>query len=219
MANNVTTTELELALQQLAQAMGLSVVEYVQSLGYATVEDISLSITAIQAQIDAITELDDTNGAESLAEKIKAINDILATDAGAIEGILTQLLENKTATQTVASDLALVDARLELVKATVEDEELKVEGLETAVAGIETTIAGLGTAIEGLQAGSEAERLEALKMDICAIGNKFRTGLGLALIDCDAPTDPVDPVDPVDPTDPTDPTGSGDDLEGDGFIF
>lgn len=95
MAENITTTELETALQNLAEQQGLSVVEYVQSLGYATVASVSTSVESLQAQIVAITELDGENGVESLAEKLKAINAVVTDESGAVQAIYTKIQENK----------------------------------------------------------------------------------------------------------------------------
>ena len=97
MADNVTTEELEQALKDLANSMGLSVKEYVESLGYATVEDLVASKADLQAQITAITELDADNGAESLAEKIAAINAVVSDEDGVVQNILGKILENKQA--------------------------------------------------------------------------------------------------------------------------
>jgi len=95
MAENITTTELETALQNLAEQQGLSVVEYVQSLGYATVSAVETSVSGLQAQITSIVELDAENGVESLAEKIKAINSVVTDENGVVQSILTKILENR----------------------------------------------------------------------------------------------------------------------------
>ncbi|MDO8454087.1 MAG: hypothetical protein Q7S59_05905 [Sulfurimonas sp.] len=95
MAENITTTELELALQNLAEQQGLSVVEYVQSLGYATASAVETSVSGLQAQITSIVELDSENGVESLAEKIKAINSVITDENGVVQSILTKILENR----------------------------------------------------------------------------------------------------------------------------
>jgi hypothetical protein len=94
MADNVTTEELELALQQLAEGMGLSVVEYVQGLGYATVADVESDVNGLQSQINAILELDAENGVESLAEKVNAINAVISDENGVIQAIYTKIQEN-----------------------------------------------------------------------------------------------------------------------------
>jgi len=112
MADNVTTDELEQALQDLASEMGLSVKEYVESLGYATVAELQAAEANLQAQITAITELDADNGAESLAEKIAAINAVISDENGAIQNILGKILENKQAildevTRATAAEAAL----------------------------------------------------------------------------------------------------------------
>jgi len=112
MADNVTTEELEQALSDLASEMGLSVKEYVESLGYATVADLQASNEGLQAQITAITELDADNGAESLAEKIKAIHDVVSNEDGVVQEILNKILENKQAILDEVSRATAAEAEL-----------------------------------------------------------------------------------------------------------
>jgi len=95
MADNVTTDDLEKALQDLASQMGLSVKEYVESLGYSTVEELSTAISGVQSQIDAITKIDADDGVETLAEKIQAINSVISNSDGEIQQILSLIQENK----------------------------------------------------------------------------------------------------------------------------
>lgn len=94
MADNVTTEQLEISLQDLASEMGLSVVEYVQSLGYATVADVNADVASLQNQINSIIELDGENGVESLAEKVNAINAVLSDENGVIQAIYSKIQEN-----------------------------------------------------------------------------------------------------------------------------
>jgi len=113
MADNVTTDELEQALQDLANEMGLSVKEYVESLGYATVEELTTSKADLQAQITAIVELDADNGAESLAEKIQAIDAVISDEDGVVQNILGKILENKQSVLDEVSRATAAEADLQ----------------------------------------------------------------------------------------------------------
>jgi len=113
MADNVTTDELEQALQDLANEMGLSVKEYVESLGYATVEELTTSKADLQAQITAIVELDADNGAESLAEKIQAIDAVISDGDGVVQNILGKILENKQSVLDEVSRATAAEADLQ----------------------------------------------------------------------------------------------------------
>jgi len=112
MADNVTTEELETALQQLADGMGLSVKEYVESLGYETVAQVTSKVAGVQAQIDAITELDASDGAVSLAEQIKSIEAVLSNEDGVVQQIFTTIQGNSNAILTEKSRAEDIEAGL-----------------------------------------------------------------------------------------------------------
>jgi len=184
MADNVTTEQLELALQQLANQMGLSTVEYVQSLGYETVAEVQAKVDALQTQIDAIVTIDENDGVETLAEKIELLNALLAAEEGATQEILTRL----TNIETAIAGLADIEARL--------------AALETAGGAVSTDIqaaidAAKAEAITTAATYTDANVLKASSMDICLIANSFRAGLGLALIDCAAQAGGGEGGDPV----------------------
>ena len=94
---NVTTQELQTALEQLASNLGLSVKEFVESLGYAKSTDLNTAVADLQNQINAITELDANNGATSLAEKIRDIEAVLSDENGVVQAIYSQIQANKQA--------------------------------------------------------------------------------------------------------------------------
>ena len=186
MADNVTTEELENALHDLAESMGLSTVEYVQSLGYATVAEVTAQGSDFQAQIDAITEMED-NGVESLAEKIKAIHDVLSDEDGVVQQIFTKIQENKqlvvdetarasgveadlqnqvtanlnkgNSNATAISDLSgVVSAN----KTASEDADTALSGRVTATEGDLTTLKGDATVEGSVDYKVEQERLRAV---------------------------------------------------------
>lgn len=119
MAENVTTTELEVALQQLAEQMGLSTVEYVQSLGYETVAEVQAKVDTLQGQIDAIVTIDAEDGIETLAEKIELLNTALNSEEGASEAILTRLT-------TAENDIDALEAQITILQ----DSALKASTLD-----------------------------------------------------------------------------------------
>ena len=137
MADNVTTTELETALQELATGMGLSVVEYVQGLGYSTTTELATAITGVQGQINAITELDANNGAESLAEKIAAINAVL-TDGGQIANIISLINANSAA---IASEEARAIAAETALQTQTTANGNKATSNETAISDLAAVVA------------------------------------------------------------------------------
>jgi len=176
MADNVTTDELEQALQDLASEMGLSVKEYVESLGYATVAELQAAEANLQAQITAITELDADNGAESLAEKIAAINAVISDENGAIQNILGKILENKQAildevTRATAAEAALQSQITANANKTASNEaaitsivskanELK-EAQDAVNADVENRLSSVESTIETLK-GDTAETVAGL---------------------------------------------------------
>lgn len=207
MADNVTTEELELALEQLAEGMGLSVVEYVNSLGYATVADVQSDVSGLQGQIDAILELDSENGVESLAEKVAAINAVLSDENGVIQAIYTKIQENtaaigaettratgveaglqsqittnSTALTTLTNRVTVTEADIVALTSSLAQKEADLQAQITAITGGES--GSISDALQQAKDYSDANRLKAASMDMCKIGNKFRLGLGLADATC-----------------------------------
>ena len=109
MPNNVTTDEMETALTNLAQSMGLSVKEYVEG-GFLDLTTYGQDKANILARLDAIDVISDEDDIETLAEKIKSINTVLSNDEGQLQGILDLINVNK-------SDIATEKARAKGVEA------------------------------------------------------------------------------------------------------
>lgn len=194
MPNNVITSELESTLQELATGMGLSVKEYVESLGYATVEELQESHSNLQEQITAIVELDATNGAVSLAEKIAEIDAVISDETGAVQNILSKILENKQAildevlraTQAEAdlqSQITANDSRITSVVESVTT--AKSEAIQTANDYTDTKASEIEQAIENLRTSVDERELQLSSIDVCGIGNRFRMSLGLVNKVCD----------------------------------
>ncbi len=163
MPRNTVTEELQQALQQIASNLGMSVVEYIQSLGYATATNVQTNVDSLQSQITAIVEIDGANGAESLAEKIAAINEVLSSESGELQAIYTKIQENKqlvldetarasaaeaalqlqvTANaDTAASNAAALLALTNTVAANKAAQDLVNGDVETRLSGTESTVA------------------------------------------------------------------------------
>ena len=94
MADYVTSEELQTELENLAEELGISVKEALDLIKAditTNAQGIADAMTAINANTDAInaiTEMDD-NGVQSIAEKLKSLNDMLSNDGE----LATDLLE------------------------------------------------------------------------------------------------------------------------------
>jgi len=138
MASNITTDDFNTVLAEMAKQLGISNAEYIQSLGYENKEEVAAKVAGVQSQIDAIIEMDDVDGVESLAEKIKIINGVLSED-GAIQDIVTKLNENKAAIEAeVAARTAAVsdvDAKANQAISGNVSNSNAIEALTSKVAG------------------------------------------------------------------------------------
>lgn len=105
MADTVNTENLELKLQELAEGLGLSVKEFVEG-GFLDKATYQIDMEAVNSRLDAIDVMDETDGVETLAEKIKGINDVLANEEGELQGILNLITANSTKIGQVETDLS-----------------------------------------------------------------------------------------------------------------
>jgi chromosome segregation ATPase len=135
MATTVTTEELQSALEELAQQMGVSVREYVLSLGYATVEDVQKDLDSIRSQISAITEMDD-NGVESLAEKLAKLQELLNNDEGVVQGLIDQINVN-------SNSIEEANASIKTLQDALAANGVKIDGLTSDLSELKTTVTEL----------------------------------------------------------------------------
>ena len=106
----VTSDELQAQLEQLAQDLGVSVQELLAS--YYTKGEIDATISGITSRLDAIDVIDDSDGVETLAEKIKAVNELLTDPDN--QSLATDLLDRISAN---AADIAAEATRAASVEA------------------------------------------------------------------------------------------------------
>jgi len=187
MADNVTTQELEDALSQLAQEMGTSVQEYVQSQGYATVEEMTTALGNLQSQIDAIVTIDDSDGIETLAEKVKNLNELLSNNAGELQNILDLIEQNRQAIEdAVGGDLTAITDRIAVVENTLNDTTDEngnlVKGIVSRVGDVENAVV---EKFNEAKSYADSVALKASSMDMCRIHNAFRNAMGLSDATCD----------------------------------
>jgi len=111
MTENITAQELEAVLENIVVSTGQSTMEYVESKGFATQEEVNTNVLALEAKVNAITEMED-NGEISLAEMVKQIKDAVSSEDGVVASIYQSIQDNKTALEQVASDLVSTDSKL-----------------------------------------------------------------------------------------------------------
>ena len=149
MADNVTTDELQQALQNLATILGTSTKEYVEGQGFAKDADLQAAVANLQSQITAITELDENDGAVSLAEKIKQIEAVLSNDEGVVQAIYSLIQQNQAAINDEVTRATGVEADLQSqITATAN----KANSNETAISANASEIAGVKGRMDAAEA-------------------------------------------------------------------
>jgi len=162
MAQNVTTEQLQKALEQLAAAQGKSVREYIQSQGFAKEADVQARINEVLAKIDAITKIDENDGVESLAEKINAIQDLLNSEEGVVQEILDRLTKNEQAVTDLQSN---VDNKFKLISDAIEALKTRVTTNETDIASLKTSVSDLNKKVNEEVAGLE-EKISSVEQTV-----------------------------------------------------
>ncbi len=148
MADNVTTDELEQALQDLATSLGQSTKEYVEGQGFAKDADLQTAIANLQGQITAITEMED-NDHVSLAEKIEKIKEVLSNDEGVVQSIFSLIQENKQAIEDETTRATDAEAALQAQVTAVQN---KANSNETAIATNASEITGVKSRVDASEA-------------------------------------------------------------------
>jgi len=168
MALNVTTQNLQALLQQIAQAQGKAVHDYVQSQGFATEAELQAKINDVLGKIDAITKIDDSDGVETLAEKIQAIQDLLNNEEGAVQEILDRLTSNEKAISDlgtkVDSNYKLISDAIANIKNSVAKNASDISDVKTQVSNIEAEIQDKFSGIDSRVSAAE-KAIETLNGD------------------------------------------------------
>jgi len=164
MADNVTTEELELALQELAEGLGLSVKEYVEG-GFLDLTTYGTDKAAITARLDALDIIDGSDGIETLAEKVASLNALLSEDGDLATDILNRIATNTTAIGSVQTQLDGYVASNDSVQAT---QDANIAGLQTSASDLAGVVSANKTASEAADT-LLADRLTDTEADIAII--------------------------------------------------
>ena len=151
MADNVTTEDLDTAIQNLAESMGISTKEYVEG-GFLDLTTYGTDKTAIEALIAANTEAmriateQDDDGVQSWAEKIVAINAVLSdAENGELQNILDKINVNTSAIAGLVTTTDVIRTDLDLATAKGNTNATGISDLNTAL----TSVSGRVTTTEG----------------------------------------------------------------------
>ena len=142
----VTSQDLQLQLEQLAQDLGVSVQELLTS--YYTKGEIDTTIAGITSRLDAIDVIDATDGVTTLAEKVKTINDLLTDPAN--QTLATDILNRISAN---AADIAAETSRATSVEAGLRTD---VDAANAGVTQNAADIASLTSTINANKTASDA---------------------------------------------------------------
>ena len=104
MADNVTTTDLETALKNLADSLGLSVKEYVEG-GFLDLSTYGVDKAGILARLDALDKIDSSDNVETLAEKVASLDAMFTENGNLATDVLNRIATNATAIGSVQTDL------------------------------------------------------------------------------------------------------------------
>ena len=128
---NITDVELDIRLQELAEGLGLSVYEFVTA-GYVNLETYQLDIAAINNRLNAIDVFNESDGVETVVERLETLRNIFETASGdLITTVIADIASNKTA---IASEKAAREAAVSAV-------ETRVTTLETSATTLDNKIA------------------------------------------------------------------------------
>lgn len=173
----VTAEELQLELEGLAEELGISVSEALAIVtGRIDTNDgliagLTTAVASNASAIEAITEMEE-NGVQSLAEKVKALNDMFTENGDLATDVLNRIAANTTAIGANATAIAGLDTRV----GTTETEIVRVEDKVDANA-----IANAG-ARDALDARITANRVASEDRDT-AIGTRIDTVEATAIAD------------------------------------
>lgn len=170
----VTSEELQLELEQLADDLGVSVQELLTS--YYTKGQIDTTISGIVGRLDAIDVIDAADGVESLAEKISAINTLLTdpNNQTLATDILNRIADNATAitaevNRATAAEAAL-GARVDTTDANVGTNAAAITALQNADVAEKAAQDVINADIEGRVSADETA-LTTLNGDVTVAGS------------------------------------------------
>ena len=165
----VTSEQLQLELENLADELGISVSEALAIVtGRIDTNDgliagLQTAVASNAAAIEAITEMED-NGIESLAEKVKALNDMFTENGDLATDVLNRIAANTTAIGANATEIEALKVSRDNLASEIVRVEAKVDANNVAN----------GEAISALDARILANRTASEARDT-ALGQRIDT--------------------------------------------
>jgi len=179
----VTSAELQAQLEQLANDLGVSLQEILAA--FYTKGEIDTTVAGITSRLDAIDVIDATDGVETLAEKVKAINALLTDPAN--NTLATDLL-NRIATN--ASGLSAEATRATAAEAALQS---AIDTNSNGVAQNASNITNLAVTVSDNKSATDlaisdmGDRVTATEGDLTTLkGDKTVTGSIANQIDAEA---------------------------------
>ena len=177
--NYITAEELQKQLEDLAQYLGVSVAEVKDALKASIDENTGKiatneeAIRGILKRLDAIDTINEEDGVESLAEKMKAfkekldtLNKILSENGTLATDVLQRIADNKAALNALSSDLQTETKRAQDAEKALDE---KITSVQDSVRSNTTSINGINNRLDKMeQAARDAvddinDKINALK--------------------------------------------------------
>jgi len=182
----VTAEDLQKQLENLADELGISVSEALAIItgkidtNKSAIETLTASVSTNAQAITAITEMAD-NGVESLAEKVKALNDMFKEDDTLATDVLNRIATNATATGANATEIEALKTAKDNIEARVSDLETKVDNNNIAV---NTSLSNLEQKVDSNKAVMDANKVLAdkNKADLEALATQVASQEGSGLV-------------------------------------
>jgi len=172
MASNVTTEELEQALKDLAEGMGLSVKEYVEG-GFLNLTTYGTDKAAMIARLDALDVIDSADGVETLAEKVVTLNAIFTENGNLATDVLNRIAANTAAIGAVQNELTSYKTSNDTVQAT---QDANIASLQSGQTALTSTVATNKAASEAADTAL-ASRVTTNEADIAAVPAAIATAV------------------------------------------
>lgn len=159
----VTAEELQTELENLAQELGISVQELLT--GYVTGADYLADKTAIIARLDALDVIDASDGVETLAEKVAALDAMFTENGSLATDVLNRIAANATAISDEAARAQGVEAGL---RTDVDAANAGVSANNSAISALDSRVVANKTASESADAALNG-RIDNVVADVTTL--------------------------------------------------
>jgi len=166
MADTVTSEELQQQLEQLAEDIGVGVGQLVGALqgnidnNTGKIDVNSEAIKAMMSRLDAIDVIDGEDDVDSIAEKIKTLNEMLSNDGTLATDLLQRIADNKAAVNALAADLQTENKRATDAEAAILE---KVDANKAIADANASTLSSLKDTVTANKAAIDGKIADAVK--------------------------------------------------------